>query len=168
MKTTLVLFLFCAFSMVAFAQQDSLPITAIVKKEIYNAKLKEQQPPVNISSASMLPEEKQGQPVISEAWFIVMFFGAQVLLAGAFAIYRLRRKQTNISGNQLKKRANKDLSGKKNSNRNSQEYRLRSLVSCQLQLVRTQEEIREQARKMNISTGELELAMKLQEFSTSA
>ena len=163
----LTLLLFCiVLALPLFAQQDSAVVSRLVKEEITRARQKEQERLAPVRSAGMSGEASSRRPAIPEAVFMTIFVGSQVLLAFGFFTYRMKRRneQTVV----VKPRKRTDNSFPINGKVNSQGRRARTMVNCQLQLLRTREELTEQARKLNIGAGELELAWKLQDMSTKS
>ncbi len=150
----------------AYAQQDSVVVSRLVKEEIARAKQKEQEPLKSTNNAGFSEEATAQKPPIPQSVFYTLFVGSQILLAVGFGVYRIKRRTEESKQPKPHKRTDNSFALK--TNRYSESRRVRSMVGCQLQLLRTREELTSQARKLNVGAGELELAWKLQEMSSKS
>ncbi len=162
MKLLTLITVWSILTLQSFALNDSLIIHQIVSNEFSKAKEKEQVP---IAAKKVNLETRSVQAgAVPQTVFFGVFIGTQILLAMAFFLYRLKQKEARVIINP-RKRADMKRTDTKNQHKNSYNKKVNSIVSCQIQLVKTREELTQQARKLNIGSGELELALKLQEFS---
>lgn len=164
MKKMLLILAVLIASSQLFAQQDSLVLTKVVRDEITKAKQKEQVPLTSQQTVGAIPKAVDNKSLLPQSAFFLLFAGSQLLLAGGF-IY-LRRKNRKVVKVQAKPRKRVDTLQARRSNPDARQ--VRSVVGCQLQLLRTREELMSQARKLNVGAGELELAWKIQELSTKS
>ncbi len=165
MKLLTLIALWGMLTLQSFALNDSLMIHQIVSNEISKAKEKEQAPIVPKKANQEIQSIQAG--AIPQTVFFGVFIGTQILLAMAFFLFKQKNKVERIAIIP-RKRADMNRTDTKNLKKNSYNKKATTIVSCQIQLVKTREELIEQARKMNVGSGELELAHKLQEFSTQS
>lgn len=164
MKKLLLLLVIIVTTSQMLAQQDSLVLSKVVRDEITKARQKEQIPLQAQQSAGAVEQSVKNRSFVPQSIFFGIFAGSQLMLAVGFLI--IRRKRRSEARAQAKPRKRVDLG---NSRRAAVDPKqMRSIVGCQLQLLRTREELMEQARKLNVGAGELELAWKLQELSTKS
>lgn len=162
LKTLCITLLFVA-SLAAQSGQDSLNLSAMVRQQITKVQTEKEQP----KTAPAVKETKtNNSSILPENVFIVLFALAELLAGGMIIRYYLRKRKTE-QNSPVPAPHTPDETAPRRRLTKEEAAKLRTDVVCQLALIKTQEELNREAKKLNIGAGELELAIRLQNMAGS-
>ncbi|MBI2417383.1 MAG: hypothetical protein HYV28_05665 [Ignavibacteriales bacterium] len=164
LKTLCILLSFTGF-LSAQSTQDSVDLNALVQKQIQ----KVQSEKVNPVSTTQPVENTKAQEAgsgIPENMFVLLFALAEIIAGGLIVRYYLVKKRQVVAKDTPAPKIKAEPAQRRKMTK--EEFaKLRTEVTCQLTLIKTQEELNHQAKKMNVGAGELELAIRLQNMAGS-
>lgn len=155
----------CSISL-AQNTSDSVVISDLVQKQIAEIRAKQtpQNQPAVVEKTQHAAKVNQAGTLIPESMYVALFAVLEIGFVGFFIWRFFLRRQQNKRPVQLMPIPIQTGRPRKHYSK-AESLKLRTNATCKLTLLKTKEEITRHARDLQVGTGEVELAVRLQNMS---